>query len=316
MTRQFTHDSITKDKILAACLFVCGFSFPLKAQTSCRQTPSQHNVRLTYPGATSERASSNIAICCFHETRDGGIWPGSNGISGHNGRQTDEKQESQVSEPAIVTNPFFFKTHWFMLFIALTPAAWLFFRYQQKVSAYEKRQLILLGKVKERTMELEKKMEQLSIQNRLLTQQKKQLSELLSKRIQEKTGEVTQQQFSIQISPAIVNMEESSRDNRFLKKVMVTIETHYKNPSFDVNAFATTMGMSKSLLNQKLQRLAGMSTARFIRDFRLNKAHGLILENKVSKNMNISEIAYEVGFNDPKYFSRCYQKRTGLSPNT
>lgn len=126
--------------------------------------------------------------------------------------------------------------------------------------------------------------------------------------------ESAKQQFSIQLNPNTLNMEENSKDNRFMKLVMKIVENSYSDPEFDVNTFASEIGMSKTLLNQKLQNLAGLSTARFIRDYRLKKSYQLIQENKILRNKNISEIAYEVGFNDPKYFSRCYHKKFGILP--
>lgn len=97
---------------------------------------------------------------------------------------------------------------------------------------------------------------------------------------------------------------------------MEVIECNYGNPDFDVESFATAMNMSKTLLNQKLQSLVGQSIAKFVSNYRLKKAQALIQVNKNSKNMNVSEIAYEVGFNDPKYFSRCYLKKYGVLPST
>ena len=95
---------------------------------------------------------------------------------------------------------------------------------------------------------------------------------------------------------------------------METIENNYKNSDYDVEGFAASMGISKTLLNQKLQSLVGQSVAKFISNYRLQKAQQLVTLNRQSKNMNVSEIAYEVGFNDPKYFSRCYQKKYGVLP--
>lgn len=82
---------------------------------------------------------------------------------------------------------------------------------------------------------------------------------------------------------------------------MQVIENSYTNSDFDVNAFADAMGISKTLLNQKLQNLVGNSTSKFIGNYRLKKAQELIIINKVSKNMNVSEIAYSVGFNDQSH---------------
>jgi signal transduction histidine kinase/ligand-binding sensor domain-containing protein/CheY-like chemotaxis protein/AraC-like DNA-binding protein len=125
-----------------------------------------------------------------------------------------------------------------------------------------------------------------------------------------------QQEFAMQMDPALLNMDEESNDNRFLNRAMQVLEKEYKDAGFDVNAFSEAMNMSKTLLNQKLQNIVGQSTGKFIGNYRLKKARDLILINKLSKNMNISEIAFEIGFSDPKYFSRCFQKKYGMLPST
>ncbi|MFV0330366.1 MAG: helix-turn-helix domain-containing protein, partial [Dysgonomonas sp.] len=85
------------------------------------------------------------------------------------------------------------------------------------------------------------------------------------------------------------------------------------NTDYEVSDFIESMGVSKSLLNNKMQMLTGQSAGNFIRNYRLSIAHELIL--KSHGNMNISEIAYEVGFNDPKYFTRCFTKHYGVAPS-
>lgn len=62
-----------------------------------------------------------------------------------------------------------------------------------------------------------------------------------------------------------------------------------------------------------MQNLTGQSAGQFMRNYRLNLARELIIRNRLTHNMNISEIAYEVGFNDPKYFTRRLQN---ISNNT
>ncbi len=140
--------------------------------------------------------------------------------------------------------------------------------------------------------------------------------ELLLVRIQNifNARRLGQQQFDLQMNPSTLNIDEESRDSKFLANVMETIENNYKNSDYDVEGFAASMGISKTLLNQKLQSLVGQSVAKFISNYRLQKAQQLVTLNRQSKNMNVSEIAYEVGFNDPKYFSRCYQKKYGVLP--
>lgn len=96
---------------------------------------------------------------------------------------------------------------------------------------------------------------------------------------------------------------------------MEVIKEHYKNPYFEINDFCEAVGVSRSLLNKKLQSLVGQSAGQFIRNYRLNTARELLLKNRETKRMSISEIAYEVGFNDPKYFARCFSKQFSMKPS-
>jgi AraC-like DNA-binding protein len=114
----------------------------------------------------------------------------------------------------------------------------------------------------------------------------------------------------------ILNVEEESCDKKFLDKAISVIKENYKNSYFEVSDFIESMGVSKSILNRKMQNLAGQSAGQFIRNYRLNIARELILKNRITRNMNISEIAYEVGFNDPKYFTRCFTKHFAVTPSS
>ena len=57
-------------------------------------------------------------------------------------------------------------------------------------------------------------------------------------------------------------------------------------------------------------------TAGFGRSFAITESLEFLLKNKVNRTMNISEIAYEVGFNDPKYFTRCFTKHFNVTPSS
>lgn len=124
-----------------------------------------------------------------------------------------------------------------------------------------------------------------------------------------------QHSFSLNMDVSTLNIEEDSRDKKFMDKVMQVMAENYKEADFEVSEFAEAIGISKTLLNKKLQELTGESTNKFIRAYRLNKAKELIVINKVTKNLNISEIAYEVGFNDPKYFAKCFSQKFGILPS-
>ena len=113
-----------------------------------------------------------------------------------------------------------------------------------------------------------------------------------------------------------LNFDDESLDKKFIDKALKVIKEHYTNPDFDVTEFMDAMGISRSLLHKKLKNLAGQSASRFIRIYRLNIARELIIKNRVNHSLNISEIAYEVGFNDPKYFTRCFTKHFGIQPSS
>lgn len=115
---------------------------------------------------------------------------------------------------------------------------------------------------------------------------------------------------------SVLNFEEESQDKKFVDKSLKIINENYSNPDFDVAEFIEAMGISRSLLHKKLTNLTGQSASRFIRTYRLNTARELIIKNRNSHAMNISEIAYQVGFNDPKYFTRCFTKQFGIQPSS
>lgn len=125
-----------------------------------------------------------------------------------------------------------------------------------------------------------------------------------------------QRQFALKMDVDALNITEESSDKKFLDKVMEVIKTNYKDSTYEVTDFIEAMAVSKSLLNKKMQNLTGQSIGQFIRNYRLTIARELIERNRTTRNMNISEIAYEVGFNDPKYFTRCFTKRYNVPPSS
>ena len=100
----------------------------------------------------------------------------------------------------------------------------------------------------------------------------------------------------------------------FMEAVMEVMEANYANSEFGVQELAMAMHMNRSILSKKLNVETGNPTSQFIRNYRLDIAKRMIVENVA--NRNITEIAYRVGFNDPKYFTRCFTKQYGVSPSS
>ena len=73
------------------------------------------------------------------------------------------------------------------------------------------------------------------------------------------------------------------------------------------------MKISRNALTKRLKEETGQTVSQLLKDYRLNIAREILLQN--SGNRNITEIAYRVGFNDPKYFTRCFTKKYGISPS-
>ncbi|MEN9445076.1 MAG: hypothetical protein RIS47_1967, partial [Bacteroidota bacterium] len=118
----------------------------------------------------------------------------------------------------------------------------------------------------------------------------------------------------------LYNTAVSSQDNpdgitpldaEFLKKLEVFTEANYADPEFNIDRIADSLFVSRSLLYKKLKALTDLSPNDFITVFRLKKAVKLLGENKLS----INEVAYSIGFNDPKYFSRVFRKYYKMSPS-
>jgi YesN/AraC family two-component response regulator len=111
----------------------------------------------------------------------------------------------------------------------------------------------------------------------------------------------------------LLNVEEeniASVDQKFLKKAVEVIQEHISDTSFGVEAFAEEMAMSRTLLFRKMEALVGEAPSELIKRTRLNKAAKLLSAN----TGNVSEIALEVGFNNPSYFAECFRKQFGVTP--
>lgn len=102
----------------------------------------------------------------------------------------------------------------------------------------------------------------------------------------------------------------TSKDEVFLKEVIKIVDESLENSEFSVDDLAMKMGMGRNTFYRKFKSLSNLTPVEFLRDVRLDKAKGY-LENGTD---NIAEVAYLVGFNDPKYFSKCFKLRFGCNP--
>ena len=106
------------------------------------------------------------------------------------------------------------------------------------------------------------------------------------------------------------DIEITPAEEVFVKNVISTIEKNLQNTDFSSEVLASELNMSGSSLYRKLKSVTGFSTAGFIRTIRIKRAAQLLAD----KQRTITEIAYDVGFNDLKHFRTVFQKQFECSP--
>lgn len=111
------------------------------------------------------------------------------------------------------------------------------------------------------------------------------------------------------IEPKQVTLNDT--DEKFMHQILASVEKNMSNSGFSVEELLVDVGMSRTQLYRKLKAITGQSANEFIRTMRLKRAARLFEQNK----MTVSEITYEVGFNDLQYFRECFKKYFGVTPS-
>lgn len=120
-----------------------------------------------------------------------------------------------------------------------------------------------------------------------------------------------QQEFKSNVEINISTLQYPSLDEHFLNNAVEIIEKYLSETEFDINAFAEHLNMSKSSLYRKIKTMTGLSPIEFIRNIRLKHACQMLKD----KSISISEVAYSVGFSDPKYFTSCFKNEFNITPS-
>ena len=106
--------------------------------------------------------------------------------------------------------------------------------------------------------------------------------------------------------PEIVNPDEE-----MMNQLMAYIEQRISDENLRIEDMAEAVGMGRTVFYGKIKELMGVSPSDFLKQIRMQRAEQLIRKSR----MTFSEIAYAVGFTDPKYFTKCFKKQTGLTPS-
>ena len=103
----------------------------------------------------------------------------------------------------------------------------------------------------------------------------------------------------------------SEKDKDFADKLAEILEREISNAQFSVDEFATMMNFGRTVFYRKVRGVTGYSPNEYIRIMRMKKAAELLKKGKYT----VAEVSYQVGINDPFYFSKCFKRQFGVSPS-
>ena len=140
-----------------------------------------------------------------------------------------------------------------------------------------------------------------------ILQQRRKLQELFLSSIADYQGSRAGKPVEITPSDPVIE----SYDNRMMKDLMEVMEENIDNSGLTVDELVSKMGIGRSVFFKKLKSLTGLAPVEFIREVRVKRAAQLI----ESGEYTISQVTYMVGCNDPRYFSRIFKHRFGITPS-
>ena len=205
-----------------------------------------------------------------------------------------DSDKEQVISVDIKVTPYFWKSWWFVALIIIGIIALLQYAYVRRLNKMREEEVEALYRPIEAAMKESDEPEKLQSRIQMILQNQKRYQDSQIK--------------SIEADRKMV--EENTRP--FMEEVMDVMEKNYDNSEFGVQELADALGISRSVLSKNLSKETGLPTAQFIRNYRLDISRKMMADK--TSNRNITEIAYRVGFNDPKYFTRCFTKQFGISP--
>ena len=122
--------------------------------------------------------------------------------------------------------------------------------------------------------------------------------------------EAVKEKFGVALDYDYTGIKMGSADEKLLHRIVESIQAHLDDPEYGVNALCEDVGISRVHLNRKLKAFGKESPGVLIKTFRMKQAAYLLANNKV----NVSEVAYRVGFSSHSYFSNAFREYFGMSP--
>jgi signal transduction histidine kinase/CheY-like chemotaxis protein/ligand-binding sensor domain-containing protein len=122
--------------------------------------------------------------------------------------------------------------------------------------------------------------------------------------------EAVKDRFGVNLDIDYSGIKMGSTDEKLMRRVTESIQTHLDDPAFDVTALCSDVGISRVHLNRKLKEFGLEPPSVLIRKCRMKQAARLLADSRV----NVSEVAYRIGFSSHSYFSSSFREFFGLSP--
>jgi len=109
----------------------------------------------------------------------------------------------------------------------------------------------------------------------------------------------------------LVEKEVKGNDELLMERIMKAVNAHLSDSDFNVDMLTREVGISRAQLHRKMKELTGLPVSEFIRNIRLEQAVRLLKEQKI----NVTQVAYSVGFSNVAHFSTVFRKQFGVSPS-
>jgi DNA-binding response OmpR family regulator len=108
----------------------------------------------------------------------------------------------------------------------------------------------------------------------------------------------------------VVETQVKGNDELLMERIMKVVNKHLSDSDFSVDTLTSEVGISRTQLHRKMKEMTGLPVSEFVRNIRLEQAVRLLEEQKI----NVTQVAYTVGFSNLAHFSTVFRKQFGVSP--
>lgn len=120
-----------------------------------------------------------------------------------------------------------------------------------------------------------------------------------------------QQKFTGRADDEVQGLATNSSDQRFLDKAILVLEKNIEDIGFDTVKWSKELGIGRTRLFDRIKHITGMTPNDYLLYIKMNKAMTLLRDNE---GYTVGEVAYKLGFSSPAYFSKCFKKQIGITP--